>query len=494
MPSKRKKLKSNGIPFHQDFREPSKDDRLNALGTFPGAVFSQEARRKHLVDAGNRNTVHHSRPSLSAHDSNVGSVVVAAAAKDALQDLDRSHLYKPTPRSVTSYAIQRPNDELDWLAQIPEEGETFDDFVRFHVTRSGRLKHARHWGETIVLLPIIEDSPDWSGPHLDHLVGLTRAFFDRPVLVLPPAVLKVVGVKPNPNKVGAFASSKDSSFTLNWPKAVSSLSTSKITGRHDSTTGHSQLQVESLLNELSSFKKSSRSVPSDAFCVMGVSMVDLYDGPTDLFCAGMAFGGSAVAVFSFFRYHPHLRMSPMHWYDFGYAVEPGSYSYYEDGQTDKGHGRDSLSRDVPQNIDTEEYLRRCGKLLSHELCHLYGLDHCIFSRCLMNGTGHLVEDFAAPAHLCPVCLRKLQWRLGFRVRGRYSLLTDAFHTMGMTRESVWTRKQVDQIDKHAVKDDTNEDEKENMNNSTTVAELPDTKQLALRRSRRKRTVINLCSP
>ena len=50
--------------------------------------------------------------------------------------------------------------------------------------------------------------------------------------------------------------------------------------------------------------------------------------------------------------------------------------------------------------------------------HLYGLGHCIFNRCIMMGTGHLVEDFAAPFHLCGVCLRKMQWRLGFNVVGR----------------------------------------------------------------------------
>jgi hypothetical protein len=40
----------------------------------------------------------------------------------------------------------------------------------------------------------------------------------------------------------------------------------------------------------------------------------------------------------------------------------------------------------------------------------------------MNGTGHLVEDLSAPAHLCAVCLRKLQFRMGFDVPQRYQRL------------------------------------------------------------------------
>lgn len=89
-----------------------------------------------------------------------------------------------------------------------------------------------------------------------------------------------------------------------------------------------------------------------------------------------------------------------------------------------------------------EFHRRCGKLLIHELMHLYGVDHCIFNRCIMMGTGHLVEDFAAPFHLCGVCLRKMQWRLGFDVVGRYELLADSFNDLGPTKEEKWTRKQV----------------------------------------------------
>eukprot|EP00541_Cyclophora_tenuis_P012796 CAMPEP_0116541554 /NCGR_PEP_ID=MMETSP0397-20121206/546_1 /TAXON_ID=216820 /ORGANISM="Cyclophora tenuis, Strain ECT3854" /LENGTH=199 /DNA_ID=CAMNT_0004065507 /DNA_START=32 /DNA_END=631 /DNA_ORIENTATION=- len=172
-------------------------------------------------------------------------------------------------------------------------------------------------------------------------------------------------------------------------------------------------------------------------------MVDLYDGPTDLFCAGMAFGGSGVAVFSFFRYHPNLRMHPMYWYDFGYDSKAGPYSYYEDDDQQPTH----LHKSPPQLSETSrsEYHRRSGKLLTHELAHLYGVDHCIFNRCVMMGTGHLVEDFAAPSHLCGVCLRKLQWRLGFSVTGRYTQLAKSFHAMGMHRESVWASKQATHI-------------------------------------------------
>ena len=70
----------------------------------------------------------------------------------------------------------------------------------------------------------------------------------------------------------------------------------------------------------------------DCYAIMGVTMIDLYSGSTDLFVAGMAAGGSNVAVFSFHRYHPCLKMDPGVWYDYAYVPRSSDYSYYEDNK------------------------------------------------------------------------------------------------------------------------------------------------------------------
>ena len=59
--------------------------------------------------------------------------------------------------------------------------------------------------------------------------------------------------------------------------------------------------------------------------------------------------------------------------------------------------------------------RRSCKVLAHETSHMFGLTHCTFFNCLMNGSNHLAESDRRPLHLCPVCLRKLQWSVGFDV-------------------------------------------------------------------------------
>lgn len=66
----------------------------------------------------------------------------------------------------------------------------------------------------------------------------------------------------------------------------------------------------------------------------------------------------------------------------------------------------------------------------HEMMHIFGIDHCVAYECIMKGTGHLVEDFSAPLQLCPVDLRKMQWRLGFSVPGRYRALSAFYKAQG----------------------------------------------------------------
>jgi len=53
---------------------------------------------------------------------------------------------------------------------------------------------------------------------------------------------------------------------------------------------------------------------------------------------------------------------------------------------------------------------------------MFGLTHCTFFNCLMNGSNHLAESDRRPLHVCPVCLRKLQWSIGLDVLARYTAL------------------------------------------------------------------------
>ena len=90
-------------------------------------------------------------------------------------------------------------------------------------------------------------------------------------------------------------------------------------------------------------------------------------------------------------------------------------------------------------------LRRSGKVLVHETGHMFGLQHCIYYRCVFNGSNHLAESDARPMHACPVDLRKLQHSIGFSVTRRYAALHRFYRKAGFDDEAQWTRRRLDWI-------------------------------------------------
>ncbi|CAF2905757.1 unnamed protein product [Rotaria sp. Silwood2] len=90
-------------------------------------------------------------------------------------------------------------------------------------------------------------------------------------------------------------------------------------------------------------------------------------------------------------------------------------------------------------------LRRCVKILLHELGHLFGLKHCIYYICLMNGANNEIEMDRQPLYLCPVCLRKLYSTFQFNVRDVYEKFINLCEKYGLEEECIWYRKRLDCI-------------------------------------------------
>ncbi len=129
-----------------------------------------------------------------------------------------------------------------------------------------------------------------------------------------------------------------------------------VTMRINRHTGQRQLLTGDLLALLAGRR------PAGACCVVGITMDDLYPDPAWNFVFGQASPRDRAGVYSFARYLP--------------------------GQT--GAAGAAL------------LLRRSCKVLAHETAHLFGIAHCVFYSCLMNGSNHLAEADARPLHLCPV--------------------------------------------------------------------------------------------
>ena len=69
-------------------------------------------------------------------------------------------------------------------------------------------------------------------------------------------------------------------------------------------------------------------------------------------------------------------------------------------------------------------IRRACKRVTNTFGHLFGMEHCIFFHCRMNGCISIDEQETSPVYLCPVCLRKLHHACGIhttrRVMERYN--------------------------------------------------------------------------
>ncbi len=259
------------------------------------------------------------------------------------------------PLSDTSGNFQPvpPPQPGDWLAQHDEPGQTFEQFIE------GPRNPVDEHRTRIILQPIGKFKTAVA-PSLKYLQQFTEIYFAMPVTVKrvlhPPE--KECSIRVNPY-----------SYTL-------------------------QANADRLLQYL------MERIPSGAYCVLGITMTDLYPDPLWNFVFGYATYQERVGIFSFARYSP---------------------TFY-----------DAMAAPDPRLV----FLRSC-KILAHETAHMFGLAHCIAFKCVMNGCNNLEENDAQPIHLCPVCLKKLQHATSFNVEKRYSELAAFYAATGLSAQARW---------------------------------------------------------
>lgn len=139
--------------------------------------------------------------------------------------------------------------------------------------------------------------------------------------------------------------------------------------------------------------------PKDAFALIALTMEDLYPREERNFTFGQ--GGGNLGVYSFARFDP---------------------TFF----------------DLPRGEDYSRLLlQRSLKVMLHEVGHIFGLAHCTYYFCLLNGANNLEETDAHPVHLCPVCLRKIHSSLEFDVERRYTRMRELYIKHGIAGESDW---------------------------------------------------------
>lgn len=239
----------------------------------------------------------------------------------------------------------------DWLMEHTERGQGINQYTASQVTKWSNPETLN----TIVLYMLDDEVP------ADMIAALQlycEAFFEgMKIKILQP------GDEFTPGK--------------RLPKDF--YASNKIKHRDDDTESEDrQAYTMDILSKLLKYKD------SNTYCILGVTMTDLYPGINWNYCFGWANFNRGSGVFSFKRYEPDY--------------DGNTHSY-------------------------EDYIRLACHTMAHEICHMFNLVHCIHYECLMNGYNSLQEQIQRKNNtLCPVCIKKLKANIKFDTEKRFQKL------------------------------------------------------------------------
>jgi len=178
-----------------------------------------------------------------------------------------------------------------------------------------------------------------------------------------------------------------------------------FTQRIQPGTGMPQILTTDVLKYL------KKRLAPDSYSTIAVTMTDLYPDERWNFVFGQASLRDRVGVFSLIRYNPE---------------------YYKFGKK-------------PENPE-QVVLVRSTKVILHELGHMFGMHHCIYYKCLLNGSNSMDESDSQPITLCPVCLRKLHHLLKFDPMERYRKLLGLYRKYGIESGAIWIEARIKEIE------------------------------------------------
>ncbi|TVY25986.1 Archaemetzincin-2 [Lachnellula hyalina] len=194
-------------------------------------------------------------------------------------------------------------------------------------------------------------------------------------------------------------------------------------------------------------------LPKDAYAFLMLVEHDIYEDEEDDFVCGRAYGGSRIAVISTARYNPALDMKQNIEREHGW---PASHceryiKWCVDGLEEVGGDKKrkreegessgenvmspmqaalaahnslpSLAQGRPSPAALSAlWLARACRTAAHELGHCFGIGHCVYYACSMQGTASIIEDARQPLYLCPIDLAKVLNATGANLKERYQAL------------------------------------------------------------------------
>mmetsp|Transcript_187 Transcript_187/g.322 ORF Transcript_187/g.322 Transcript_187/m.322 type:complete len:317 (+) Transcript_187:1372-2322(+) len=282
-------------------------------------------------------------------------------------------------------AVRKPKAG-DWLREHEERGQSLKQYGRMILCAK---PHATF--RTIYIQPIGYDESAPEAPPLGLIKLYCEAFFDTCFVEILPHRTFAQASKIHP-----------------------------IHSRHSMDTNCIQYLAPDILDYLMKSKKAYRHLKNPIhkkrfrteICSIALTMADIYPREEWNYVFGLANICDSVGIWSLARMNPHFPASS------------------------------------PKRMLIEEnqlILWRSLQVITHELGHLFGLKHCIYFTCLMNGSNHQGEADASPLHLCPICLRKLQSNLKFNEASRYSKIKEVLQNINLMKDANWFQCRLESI-------------------------------------------------
>lgn len=425
-------------------RQPSSSHCDHKVLTYRPSPFAESAgyqsfTAKQLAEASTATGKSHDRTSkLAAEQRSFPGPLL-------LPDDDLGHEPDYPPQSVKDWTEEKERNKVTRKRNVI--------YVAGPPTVDAKVDFIRSW-----TWPEYLENPDIvQSPDLEDIVEYLGAFYHGMKTEVLPARL-------------TFAAWDDSKAKdPHKPKYIAlntNLESTRIRTRQDPTkVFQRQLNLSDILDaELA-------ILPQDAYALILIVDHDLYEDEEDDFCCGRAYGGSRIAVVSAARYHPCLdgqqtadeehvwpashckafveeccagssarltdKKSTESRADLGSAENPivlpstpkaSSYGSSAPAANPLRAAVTAHSQIPPVSCSSSAtalsglWLGRVCRTASHELGHCFGIDHCVYYACVMQGTASLAEDLRQPPYLCPVDLEKVIRATKADVRERYEAL------------------------------------------------------------------------
>lgn len=247
----------------------------------------------------------------------------------------------------------------DWLYKnYREKGQTVEQYIQ------SNYNYVTDSKKKIYVLPII-DNKKTSEYNYDKIIEYISIFFQLETILLDTIDINTL-----------HSTFKDSKINL------------KNLFKDD------QYDTQTILEML------KHILPTDAFCLLALTNVDLCSKGCN-FVFGEASYNSRIGIASVCRFDPLFYQNNYSQEDFDELSKYYGYNYEE-----------SLVKD--------KLINRIYKIVTHEILHMFSMDHCIWYNCNMCGINGINELDKYSYRLCPICINKLYIANKFDVKKRTS--------------------------------------------------------------------------